>query len=287
MFVKLTSGFAGNPLISRNLVLQELWRTGSKSCKLEVTFAIHRFLQHDHDKHKKNEYWSEAVKICEYLVDNACDNTIVTKAIRILVLLYRNFGETEKAIAYAMKMPSQKNCRELLLAAASDGKEEAMYIGEFLLKSASQFSEQLVYGLIANQNHYASDLPIEKVKGAISLFCLLCDDGNLGLYHDDLIKLYLYLSRLQYERGYHDETFDSLAAALHHANALEAVCDGEEHILTAPLVSFVKYKAGVHKGIAKSLPDDWPFWSNPDYSEVEKEIKADPRWKEWVERTQA
>lgn len=41
MFVKLTSGFTGRPLISRNLVLQELWRTGSKSYKLEVTFAIH------------------------------------------------------------------------------------------------------------------------------------------------------------------------------------------------------------------------------------------------------
>ena len=41
MFVKLTSGFAGRALVSRNLVLQDFWKTGSKSCKLEVTFAIH------------------------------------------------------------------------------------------------------------------------------------------------------------------------------------------------------------------------------------------------------
>ena len=95
------------------------------------------FMQHSYDKHKKNEYWSEAVKICENLVNTACDNTIVTKAIRILVLLYRNFGETEKAISFASRMPSLKNCKELLLAAASDGKEEARYIGEFLLKSAT------------------------------------------------------------------------------------------------------------------------------------------------------
>ncbi|MDD6033731.1 MAG: helix-turn-helix transcriptional regulator [Oscillospiraceae bacterium] len=245
------------------------------------------FIQHNYDKHKKNEYWSESVKICEYLVHNASDSTIVTKAIKILVLLYRNFGETEKAITYAMKMPSIKNCRELFLAAASDGKEEARYIGEFLLKSASQFSEQLIYGLIANRNHYESDLPIEKIKGAISLFYLICDDGNMGLYHGDLIKMYLYLSRLQWERGYHDEAFDSLESALNHAKSLEELCDGKEHTLTAPLVSFVKYKAGVRKDIAKSLPDDWPFWCNPDYSAVEKGIKADPRWNEWVERTQA
>lgn len=80
----------------------------------------------------------------------------------------------------------------------------------FFLKPASQFSEQLIYGLIANRNNCESDLPIKKVKGAISLFYLICDDGNMGLYHDNLIKMYLYLSRLQWERGYHDEAFDSL-----------------------------------------------------------------------------
>ena len=36
MFVKLTSGFAGIPLVSRNLVLQELWRTGSYFCNLPL-----------------------------------------------------------------------------------------------------------------------------------------------------------------------------------------------------------------------------------------------------------
>ena len=35
-----------------------------------------------------------------------------------------------------------------------------------------------------------------KIKGAISIFYLICDDGNLGIHHDDLIKLYLYLSRV-------------------------------------------------------------------------------------------
>lgn len=64
------------------------------------------FIQHNYDVHRKNEYWSESVKICEYLVDNANDNTIVTRAIHILVLLYRNLGENAKAIECAQKMPS-------------------------------------------------------------------------------------------------------------------------------------------------------------------------------------
>ena len=108
-----------------------------------------------------------------------------------------------------------------MLCSATDGKEEAKYIGDYLLKSARQFSQQLVYGLIVNKDHFESDMPIEKIEGAISLFKLICDDGNMGKYHGDLIELYLYLSRIQWERGYHDEAFISLNESLKHARALE------------------------------------------------------------------
>lgn len=246
------------------------------------------YIQHNYDVHKKNEYWNESIKICENLVDTTKDNAINTKAISILVLLYRNIGETAKAVSYAERMPKLNDCREIMLANASNGKEEAGYIGDFLLKSAKKFSEQLVYDLITNKNHYDSDMPIKKINGAIELFNLICDDGNFGEYNDILIKLYLYLSRIQWERDYHDDAFVSLDKALDHAKALEKVCDGSEHYFTAPLVCFVKYKFDPpDRSIVKELPNDWPFWCNPDYSQIEKEIKADPRWDEWVAKTQA
>lgn len=247
------------------------------------------YMQHRYDVHRKNPYWTEAVKVCENLAETASDHENAIKAISILVLLYRNFGETEKAVAYANRMPPLKNSRELMLAAAADGKEEAGYIGDSLLKMASQFAEQLVYGLVNNIHHYESDMPIEKIKGAISLFHLLCDDGNFGEYHGDLIVLDLYLSRLQWERGYRDEAFASLDEALQHARALERLSDGKEHYFTAPLLSHVKGRStSSHlfpQNVAESLPDTWPVWCNPDYSQVEAEIKADPRWAEWVEKT--
>lgn len=244
------------------------------------------YIQHQYDIHRKNVYWQEAVKVCEALLNAAKDPAVVTKATSILVLLYRNIGETEKAVACANRMPELKHSREILLAAATDGKEEARYIGDALLKMASKFAEQFVYGLVNNLHHYETDMPIHKLKGLISLFDLICDDGNLGEYHGEVVKLYLYLSRVQWERGYRDDAFASLDEALRHAKALEAILDGTEHALTAPLVSFVKSKPGPPTEIAKMLPEDWPFWCNPDYSQVEKEIKADPRWAEWVAKTQ-
>lgn len=246
------------------------------------------FIRHDYDRHQKNEYWQESIKICENLVGTAKDNTIVTKAISILVLLYRNIGETEKAVAFANRMPELTYSRELLLAAATDGKAKAGYIGDALLKMAKKFAEQCVYGLINNRHHYETDMPIHKIKGVISLFNLICDDGNFGEYHGMLIQLYLYLSRIQWERGYHDDAFVSLDKALEHARAFDKLrLENKEHSFTAPLVSFVKCKAQFSmEKIAKILPEDWPFWSMPNVSEVAKEIKADPRWAAWVKKTQ-
>lgn len=240
------------------------------------------YIQHDYDRHKKNEYWAESVKICENLIGTAKDNAIVTKANSILVLLYRNLGETSKAIACGERMPELKNSREVMLAASSDGKQEAEYIGALLLEMAGKFAEQVVYGLINNKHHYESDMPIAKIKGAIEIFSLVCDDGNFGQYHSDLAELYLYLSRIQWERGYHDDAFESLNKALDNARKLEKLLDGGEHYFSAPLVSFVKCKPCSRGRLPKDLPDAWPVWCNPEYSQVEKEIKADPRWNAWV-----
>ena len=169
-----------------------------------------------------------------------------------------------------------------MLAASADGKEEAKYLGDLLLKLAGQLTKHLIYALMANRAHYESDLAMEKIKGAIALFDLVCDDGNLGEYHDELIKLNLYLSRVQWERGDRDEAFVSLDEALRHARALERLSDGGVHFFTAPLVSFVQCRTAPWEGIAGTLPEDWPFWGMPECGPIETEIKADPRWGKWV-----
>ncbi len=247
------------------------------------------YLRHRYEMHRDNPFWAEAIKVAESLIGTTKDGAVLTKAISILVLLYRNIGETEKAAVCAQKMPPMKNCRELLLASSVDGRERTMRIGEFLLEAAHLYCEQSVQGLMTNKRLFETDLPIEKLKGAIALFNLICEDGNFGVYHDSLIKLYLYLSRVQWARGYRDEAFESLDKALFHAKALEQVLASPQHRFTAPLVSEVvtDLSEGRQVRIAAELPEDWPFWQYPDYADVAKEIQADPRWADWVKRTKA
>ncbi|MBR6644478.1 MAG: helix-turn-helix transcriptional regulator [Clostridia bacterium] len=259
-----------------------LWEAGWRRHHGWLYYDDEGFIQYHYDTHKKNEYWAECIKVCEYLVESTKDNSVFTQAIAILVPLHRNYGEFDKAIAYAKRMPKLQQSQEFLLTEATDGKLSSEYIGEFLLECARQFSEQLVYALIADIRNFDTDMPIEKIKGAIAVFDLICDDGNMGIHHDFISKLYLYLSRLQWERKYHDDAFASLYKALDHARAFENLFDEKEHRLTAPLVSHVKYDIKEKREIVKSLPEDWPFWCNPDFTNIKSEIQDDPRWGEWL-----
>lgn len=240
------------------------------------------------DNQKKNEYWNEASALFETLISNADDSNIKINSIFNLIMLYRNTGENKKAISLSNSLPEIKYSREVMLATSTDGKEQAGYLGEALLELAYEFAEQLVYALVNDKSHFDTDLPIKKIKGAISLFDLICDDGNMGIYHREVCYLYLYLSRLQYEKGYKDEAFESLDTSLKHAQAYDKFVLCENPTYTASLLKYSKCKKesfSLSGSLAKNLPNDWPMWLNPDYSRVKEEIIEDKRWKLWVEKT--
>ena len=284
----LREGLAEFPQNEKLLILlaEVLASAGWRKHKEHLYYDAEGYIRHDADLHQKNPYWIEAVKVCENLVGTVQDVTIKNRAIYVLVLLYRNLGENKKAILYAQQMPSLASCKEMLLTASTDGREQAGYIGELLLLLADTLAEQTVYALVSNERNFESDLPINKLQGVIGLFGLLCEDEHLGEYHRRLVELYLYLSRVQWERNYHEEAFVSLSKALKHARTYDALLDEQSFQYTAPLLCCVQPRLITGQKITKALADSWPVWSNPDYSQVEKEMKADPRWATWVRKTQ-
>ncbi len=262
----LREGLAEFPKNEQLLITlaETLWEAGWRRNAGSSFYDSDGFIRYNYDREKTNPYWAEAGKICEYLLKNANDHTVSARAVSILVPLHRNYGEYDKAILFAKQMPDLQKSQEYLLTEATDGKLGAEYITSFLLKSAKEFSEQLVNSIISNKNHFDSDRPIHQITAAIALFDQICDDGDIGRYHDFVSKLYLYLSALQWHRGYHDNAFVSLHNALVHAKACE----------------------GMYTATAHNLPVEWPFWTHPHIDQISSEIKADPRWDAWVAKTQ-
>lgn len=279
--------FPGNEKIMHKLatVLSE---TGwSRQCEW-LHYDDDGYIRYSFDRNRQNEYWNESIKLFETLVSTASNDEIRTDSNCNLILLYRNVGEYAKAIELANHLPQVGRCREIMLATATDGAEQERYLGEALLKMAYEFTEQLVYALVNRQSNFDTDMPVIKIKGLISLFHFICDDGNLGIYHREVCYLYLYLSRLQWENGENDEAFQSLDEALRHAKAFDALEECDIPHYTAPLVRLAKCDFSAFKpgDLAVNLQEDWPMWCNPDYSNVKTEMTSDPRWDEWVKKMQ-
>lgn len=242
-----------------------LYESGYRKLNSHFYYDESGYLQYKAETHKSNEYWREAIKLCETLIRSSKDNEIFTKATFILVDLYNLLGNSEKAVMYASKMPELKYSKESLLTLASTGKEFDNYNKELLFKLADTFAKQTIHGIKNNLHNYELDNVVTKIRRAISIFNIISENEDFGNYHSTLIQMYLYLSRVEFEKGLKDDCFISLDNALKHARKLEKLVGNES--------------------ITNELSNDWPWWQLPDYSEVEKEIKKDCRWVKWVKET--
>ena len=239
--------------------------------------------KHNYSEHNKNKYWQEAIKICENLQDESTNQSIITRSTSLLVLLYKNIGNFNTSIKYANKLNNLTLSKELMLIKATDGIEQTKHIGEYLLKSIHELSHQIIYSLMNNINNYQTDMPINKIKGIISLYNLIFDDSNMGIYHSDMIKYYLYLSKLQYEKGYEDDAFVSLDEALFHAKKLENLPVGN-NTYTASLIKECSFNIKEKIKVCHLLPSDWPWWNLPYLDQLSTKIMSNPKWTNWVNK---
>lgn len=263
-----------------------LTQTGWGRHKEWVFYDDNGYMKHNFDVHKKNEYWNEAIKLFENIIETVADSDMKTDSICNLVLLYRNIGEYEKALLFANKLPNIRNSREIMRTTATDGQEQGIYLGNALINLTCDITNMMVYALINNISHYDTDMPIQKIKGLLAFMDLIFDDGNFGSLHAKVSDLYLYLSKLQWKNKMHDEAFVSLDEALKHAKAFDKYRCQDNPCYTAILVKGVKEDRVSTEEPTKTLflPTDWPMWCNPQYPEVEAEIKSDPRWQIWLDK---
>ncbi len=261
-----------------------LWRAGYCHRVYKAIMDDEGYFHHDMMDDNQDPYGAESIRICENLAETAKDKEIVYAANHLLICLYRDRGAVDSAIACAERMPYMYRCRELTLCDACDGKKAAKYTGEALLTMAGNFANRTLNALTRNAFDFNSDWCLEKIRGVIALFDLLCEDGNYGEYYGNLIELHLVLSYVQWLRGYGDDAFVSLDRAYEYAKTYESLCDGTERHYTAMLLKNVKYLIPEMPGElrAEVLPMRWPVWG-PGYEEIET-IKSDPRFIAWAEK---
>ena len=256
-------------------------RYGEYHCTDEYGYDVYAV-----EHHRTYDEWKEAIALYEKLLETLPDGPMRHQAVRELIQLYANTGEYDKGAAVAGTCPELRNCQELLLASAYDGKRRAERLAEAINTMLSSCAEQMIQSLISLPYGRLPENAIPIIQNAIGLFACAFPDGDYGLHHIKVSCMYLYLSEFQWRTGDRDAAFASLDKALDHARAFERISDDNETFHTSPLFRTLRVNPeGYTLTAASTLPEDWPWWCVPDYHAVKAEMQADPRWDEWVRKT--
>lgn len=242
---------------------------------------------YDTQKHKGYAEWREAIPLYEKALETLPNGALRDRAMEELSQLYVNIGLYEKAQILVESAPKMWNSRELLRPYACDGKRQAEAFGEALLHTVNSCAALMIHCTMAYQNHMSPAEKAQSVQSAISLFALVCPDGNYGEYHCFISHLYLYLSLYLWLDGKQDRSFEALDQALVQFRMFEKIFRDPNTVYTAPLVQLVNIDLSSYKPFAADLtaadlPNDWPWWSVPEMDQVKAEMQADPRWNDWV-----
>ena len=248
----------------------------------------------DIEKHRTYSEWKEAISLYEKLLKTMEDGESRHRVIRELTQLYLNIGEHTRALEIIETAPNIYGSRAFLKAKATDGKKRAEAYGEALLSTVRACSELMVTGVIA----YGQNMPVgdkvQSLQGAIDIFHTICTDGNYGLHHSYIARIYTLLSLYLWLDGKKDEAFEALDNSLTQFQLYNKSCMSEAEYYTAPLVRLVQYETRQSNPDVElpietstlSLADDWPWWCVPEYKIVKPEIQSDPRWNKWVSKLQ-
>ena len=246
------------------------------------------------EKHRTYSEWKEAISLYEKLLKSIEDGETRHRVIRELTQLYLNIGEHTRALEVIESAPNIYGTREFLKTKATDGKKRAEAYGEALLKTVRACSELMVSGVLVNKKSMTAAEKAESLRSAVELFSIVCSDGNCGLHHAYIARVYTLLSLYLWLDGKKDEAFEALDNSLEHFNSFDQCRTKDKGYYTAPLIRLVQYEMSKSKVDIEipietshiSLAEDWPWWSVPEYSAVRSEIQADPRWNKWVSKLQ-
>ena len=246
------------------------------------------FNVNDVETHRGYAEWKEAMLLYEKVLKTMEAGVERNVAIGELTQLYLNLGESGRALAIVESAPNIYGSKEFLKCKAFDGKKKAQAYSECLAETARACADLMVGCAMVYEQHMTPAEKVRSLRGAIDLFGLVYTDGNYGIRHGYVARVYSLLSVYLWLDGKHDEAFAALDDALSHYKRYEACLAEKDGGYTAPLVCLLPYESVAEHEVhpATSLAEDWPWWSVQEYTLVKDEIQADPRWAAWVAKLQ-
>lgn len=224
----------------------------------------------DIERHKQYAEWKEAKVIYEKLVKSLPDGDMKQEAILRLTQLYAGTGDNEKSMALINTLPDVSGSYDILILNSCDGKRRAEEYDKSLSKLLCICANLMCSTVMTKKNNISNAEAVKRIKNAVAILEMDLIDPvktNDDLTYHEMTGIFLYLSTFLWREGDYNGAFEALDKAYETAKQHD------------------RYSSKEHsRNTTKGLPSYWPCWCVPDYNDVEKEIKADSRWAEWVSK---
>ena len=208
----------------------------------------------DTEYNRSNPYWEEAAAVFERTLGMDLKTEDRETVLPILLNIYSERGEVDKAEKLAQTTPTMRNAREVLLTMVWDENVERRH-GECLLALLDLFWSQLV-SATAGRTDIPEDEKIRLYQAAADLYKILIPDGIYLHCHAQLCQIYQFIVNCQQlkwylekggEAGVSEEAMDSFVKCLDHYDAYYAAEGRGKVRFTAPLFKDVEWDSGTER----------------------------------------
>jgi len=186
------------------------------------------------DYNAQNECWKEAVSLFEEVLNQEIDDDSRTSVIFSLMWLYSWMGDQKNAERTALSQSPIRISREVLLADTTGEKFEK-YHGEAILALIHEIYKVLRTAVMGRDSLSHSQAGLDTLLAVVQLYESIFDDGNCGIFHNDMCMLYLQCSSIAVHLNDSERALSYYEAALDHFLEFKQVQRMSQ--LTAPLIN--------------------------------------------------
>ncbi len=195
-------------------------------------------MQYNTEYNAQNECWKEATSLFEEVLKKDIDEDSRTSAVLSLMWLYSLMGNPVKAERTARSQSPIRASREVLLADAMKGEKTEEYCGEAILALMHELYKVLGTAVMIKHSLSHSQAGLDALLAVVRLYESILDDGNCGIFHNDMCMLYLNCSSIAVHLEDFERALNYCEIALDHFLEFKQI----QRIspFTAPLVDKAK-----------------------------------------------
>lgn len=236
------------------------------------------YAHEDTEYNAGNIYWQEEIRVFEEVLKMEIPPDDRDVIIMMLVSVYAQMGQWDKAKALAQKQDSIIMCREILLPKATADEERDRYQGEAIIALLIELKKVITNSINTKVSLFTSAVGIRLFLDLAQLCESIFSDGQCGIMHYHLCELYLNCALL--EARFEKNTDNALAyfeKGFNHLQKYRTIrCTGT-YQYTAPLVSKVPFPSENFPSISETF---WQGWITTMPADLRKRIQAEPQFSE-------